>query len=185
MQKLRALLLALSGARPEILDECPSERIKFESLGWAILITSGLATVSMWFALSSAMGVNGFAAVLPALAWGLVIMGIDRWLITSMPIDGRRKFAIALPRFVLAVLLGTLISTPLVLRIFQSEINAEIAVIKAQRDASFLQQEQGSKVGQQVTYWRGQVQSLEQVVDSGGATPLNLSLIHISEPTRP
>jgi len=176
MQELRRLLLALSGARSEILDQCPSERVKFESLGWAILITSGMATVSMWFALSSAMGVNGFAAVLPALAWGLVIMGIDRWLITSMPIDdSRRKLAIAAPRFLLAVLLGTLISTPLVLRIFQSEINAQIAVIKAQREAGFLQQEQGSKVGQQVTYWRGQVQSLQKVVDSGGATPLNPS----------
>ncbi len=176
MQKLRGFLLALSGARAEILDRCPSERVKFESLGWAILITSGLATVSMWFALSSAMGINGFAAIIPALAWGLVIMGIDRWLITSMPVDStRRKFAIAVPRFLLAVLLGTLISTPLVLRIFQSEINAQISVIKAQRASSFLAQEQKSDVAQQVAYWRGQVANLQKVVDSGGATPLNPS----------
>ena len=29
-------------------------------------------------------------------------MGIDRWLVTSMPLDGTRKLAIALPRLVLA-----------------------------------------------------------------------------------
>ena len=66
--------ISLSGARSEVLELCPTERIKFESLGWAILITSGMATVSMWFALSSAMGVNPFVAVLPALGWGLIIM---------------------------------------------------------------------------------------------------------------
>src|SRR5690242_16079821 len=97
MQELRRLLLALSGAREEILNRCPTERVKFESLGWAILITSGMATVSMWFALSSAMGVNGIIAVVPALAWGLVIMGVDRWLITSLPIEGKRRFGIAAP----------------------------------------------------------------------------------------
>ena len=100
----------------------PSERTRFESLGWAILITSCMAMISMWFALSSALGVNGIIAFPVAVFWGLVIMGIDRWLITSMPIDGRRKFAMAVPRVLLAILLGTLISTPLVLRIFQTEM---------------------------------------------------------------
>ena len=175
MRKLRPLLLALSGARSEVLDRCPTERIKFESLGWAILITSGMATVSMWFALSSAMGVNPFVAILAALGWGLVIMGIDRWLITSMPIDGKRRLGMAVPRLVLAILLGTLISTPLVLRIFQSEINAQISVIKQVRASAFLVQQQKSQVGQQVTYWTNQVSSLQKVIDSGGAAALNPS----------
>lgn len=175
MQKLRRLLLALSGVREEILALCPTERVKFESLGWAILITSGLATVSMWFALSSALGVNGIIAVVPAAAWGLVIMGIDRWLITSMPIEGKRKFAIAAPRVVLAILLGTLISTPLVLRVFQSEINAQISVIKQSRYSTFLAEQQNSKVTQQVTTARNQVASLQKVIDSDGAAPLNPS----------
>jgi Domain of unknown function (DUF4407) len=175
MQKLRRLFLGLSGAREEILEQCPSERVKFESLGAAILITSGLAAVSMWFALSSAMGVNGIVAVLPAVAWGVVIMCIDRWLITSMPIEGKRKFAIAAPRVFLAILLGTLISTPFVLRIFQSEINAQISVIKQDRYSAFLAQQQNSKVNQQVTYWRNQVSDLQKVIDSNGAAALSSS----------
>jgi Domain of unknown function (DUF4407) len=170
---VRRFLIALSGARPEILDQCPTEYAKFETLGSVILITSGVATVSMWFALSSAMGVNPFVAVPGALLWGLVIMGIDRWLVTSMSADGGRRWTIAIPRLLMAVLLGSLISTPFVLRIFQSEIDAQITVIKAQRASAFLGEQQSSKVGQQVTYWRKDVANLQKVIDSGGQQPIN------------
>lgn len=173
LREVRMFLQSLAGAREEILAQCPSERVKFESLGWSLLITSGMAVVSMWFALSSAMGVNGIIAVFPAVLWGLVILGIDRWLITSMPRDGKRKLLVAAPRLLMAVLLGTLISTPFVLRIFQAEINAQIAVIKQQRYSDFIAAQQKSNVGSQVSYWTRQVGSLQKVVDSGGAQPLN------------
>jgi hypothetical protein len=168
-------LLALSGARSDILDQCDTERLKFQSLGWAILITSVMATVSMWFALNSAIGVNAFVALLAALLWGLIILGIDRWLVTSMPIDGSRRWPIALPRLVLAILLGTLISTPLVLRIFQGEINTQIAVIKEQRANTFLSSQQNSTVNSQVTHWTNAVNNLEKVINSRGNVPLNPS----------
>jgi Domain of unknown function (DUF4407) len=166
-------LLTLSGARPQILQKCPTERIKFQSLGWAILITSGMAAVSMWFALSSAMGANPFLALPAALMWGLIIMGIDRWLVTSMPAGDSRRWVIAIPRVLLAVLLGTLVSTPLVLRIFQSEINSEIAVIKEQRASTFIAAQQGSQVGKQVAHWQADVAGLQKVIDSGGQVTLN------------
>ena len=40
----RQWLLIVSGTRANVIAQCESERIKFESLGWAILITSGMAT---------------------------------------------------------------------------------------------------------------------------------------------
>src|ERR1700684_3381658 len=110
--KLRKIVLALAGVHEEVLTLVPSERARFESLGWAILITSGVAAVSMWFALASAVGINGILALPIALAWGLVIMGIDRWLIVSMPIDGPRKFAMAAPRLRPAPLLRAALSPP-------------------------------------------------------------------------
>ena len=168
-------LVKLAGAQPQILERCPTERLKFQSLGWAILITSGIATVSMWFALYSAMGINPFLALLIALLWGLVIMGIDRWLVTSMPARGSKRWKVAIPRVVLAVLLGSLISTPIVLRLFQSEINTQISVIKQQRASAFIASQQHSSVNQQVTYWRTQVANLEKVVNSGGQQPLDPS----------
>jgi hypothetical protein len=169
LNQLRRLVLALSGANEEILEYVPSERTRFESLGWAILITSIMAMISMWFALASALGINGIAAIPVAVFWGLVIMGIDRWLITSMPVEGGRKFAMAVPRVLLAILLGTLISTPLVLRIFQSEIDAQMAVMQQKNYSSFLSAQQRSQVNQQVTTYSDELQQLNTVINSHGA----------------
>jgi len=166
--EMQGFLIALSGARREILDQCPTERVKFQSLGWAILITSTMATISMWFALTSALGVNPVIAVPAALVWGLIIMGIDRWLVTSIPTSGSRRWALAAPRLVLALLLGSIISTPLVLRVFQSEINAQISVIKEQRAAAYLDALQRGSVGSQVVTAQKRVTSLQKVIDSGG-----------------
>ena len=173
MSKTGQFLIIISGARPEILDRCPTERIKFQSLGWAILITSGMATVSMWFALTSAMGFNPVLSFPIAIIWGLVIMGIDRWLVTSLPVDGKRRFAIAAPRLALAVLLGSLISTPIVLRIFQSEINNQISIIKENKEAAFLTSQQRSSVQARVTKWQNTVNNLHNVIDTRGAASIN------------
>jgi hypothetical protein len=170
---MQGFLVALSGARQEILDQCPTERIKFQSLGWAILITSTMATVSMWFALSSALGANPFLALPVALIWGLIIMGIDRWLVTSIPNTGSRRWALAIPRLLLAVLLGSVISTPLVLRVFQSEINAQISVIKEQRASAYLTTLLHSSVAKSVTTAQYKVTSLQKVIDSAGAVVPN------------
>jgi Domain of unknown function (DUF4407) len=171
--QVRTFVLFLSGAHEEVLTLVPSERARFESMGWAILITSGVATVSMWFALASAVGVNGILALPIALAWGLAIMGIDRWLIISMPVGSKRKFLMAVPRLALALLLGTLISTPLVLRVFESEINAQIATMQQQSYSTFLQQQQASDVAKQVGTYAAELQYLNNVVATHGAATAN------------
>jgi Domain of unknown function (DUF4407) len=173
MSKPGQFLITLSGARADVLALCPGERIKFQSLGWAILITAGMAVVSMWFALTSAMGVEPIAALPIALLWGLVIMGIDRWLVTSIPYDRPRKWLMAAPRLALAILLGSLISTPIVLRVFQSEINNQISVIKETNEADFLSSQQHSSVQTRVTKWQHTVANLEQVITTNGAQPIN------------
>jgi hypothetical protein len=168
-------LARLAGAREEVLDQCPTERTKLQGIGSAILITSVIATISMWFALASALGINTILSLPIAIVWGVIILGIDRWLVTSIPPRGKRRLGIALPRVILAILLGTLISTPIVLRAFESEINTQIAKIKQQQYDTFLAQQQNSKVNQQVAYWNRQVASLEKVINSGGQAPLNPS----------
>jgi hypothetical protein len=173
ISRIGRFLIGLSGARIEVLRRCPTERIKFQSLGWAILITSGMATVSMWFALTSAMGFNATLSFPVALLWGFIIMGIDRWLVTSMPLDGKRKFLIAAPRLALAILLGSLISTPIVLRVFQSEINNQVSVIKENNEAAFLTSQQRGSVQARVTTTQAKVTNLEQVIDSNGAVAIN------------
>lgn len=166
-------LIALSGARAEVLAQCPTERTKFQSLGWAILITSVMAVISMWFALTSVMGFNPVLMFPVAVIWGLIIMGIDRWLIVSMPATGSRRLAMALPRLLLALLLGSIISTPIVLRIFQSEINNQISVIKENREAGFLASQQRSQIAARVTTWSKAVDNLQRVINSRGEQAIN------------
>jgi Domain of unknown function (DUF4407) len=173
MSRPGQFLITLSGARFDILDFCPGERTKFQSLGWVILITAGMAILSMWFALTSTLGVNAFAAAPGALVWGLVIMGIDRWLVTSMPRDRSRKLLMAIPRLALALLLGTVISTPFVLRIFASEISNQASVIRENNEAAFLNSQQDSSVGGRVTKWQNTVTNLQKVINSHGAQPIN------------
>ncbi|MBE1530706.1 DUF4407 domain-containing protein [Actinomadura algeriensis] len=169
---MRRFLISLSGARPEILDRCPSERTKYEGIGGAVLTTSVLATLSMWFAIHSALGVNPFIAAPIALGWGAAIMSLDRWLVTSIPAEGKRG-RYAAPRIVMAVLLGAVISTPLVLQIFKSEIDAQIVQIKQERSNSFTADQRTGEVGRQVAALQKQVDSLQEVVRSRGDVPLD------------
>ena len=73
----------------------------------------------------------------------------------------------------LALLLGALISTPIVLRVFQSEINVQVSAIKQTRYSDFLTEQQGSPVVKQVTTLHKQVSALQQVIDTKGAAPLD------------
>ena len=171
---MRNFLISLSGARTDILEQCPAERIKFQSLGWALLITASIAVISMWFALASALGLNPVLAFPLAVTWGLVILGVDRWLIISLPFGGPSRWLYAIPRVLLALLLGTLISTPIVLRVFQPEIDAQVTVIKAQRANAFLQQQQHSKDAATVARLTQQVANLQDVINSGGAVAIDL-----------
>jgi hypothetical protein len=173
MSRPGQFLITLSGARPDILAFCPGEKTKFQSLSWVILITTGMAVLSMWFALTTTLGLNVFVAVPGALVWGLAIMGIDRWLVTSMPHDRTRKLLMAIPRLGLAFLLGSVISTPFVLRIFSSEINNQISVIKENNEAAFLNSQQHSTVGARVTQWQNTVSNLQKVIYSHGAVAIN------------
>ncbi|MGH3242385.1 MAG: DUF4407 domain-containing protein [Spirillospora sp.] len=167
-------LIRLSGEQPEDLDKFPSERGKFVGLGGAILITSGLATLSMWFALYSAVGVNPLVSVLFAALWGLAILTLDRWLVVSMPphgYPGRWRFA--LPRFLMAILLGAVVSTPLVLQIFKAEIDAQVVEIKQRSAGAFTREQQSGPIGAQVTFWRAEVARHHATINSGGDTPSN------------
>ena len=61
------------------------------------------------------------------------------------------------------MLLGTLISTPLVLRIFQSEINAQMAQMQQKNYSSFLPTA-GQPGNQQVTTYYNELQQLNKVI---------------------
>jgi Domain of unknown function (DUF4407) len=119
-------LIWLSGADPELLSAHRVDRARYIGVATAILTTGVMAAVSMWFALRTALNVPTRDAIPFAAGWALIIMALDRWLVTSIRRrDGWKvgKYLLAAsPRVAMAVLFGVLISTPLTLRVFQPEI---------------------------------------------------------------
>jgi uncharacterized protein DUF4407 len=125
-------LTRLSGARQDVLDATPGDGPKQASLGAVLVGTAVMAAVSATFALSTAVHLPIPVAAVVGVLWGALILNLDRMLVVSM---GRRtglpaNLATAVPRVVLALLIGTVISLPLVLRIFEPEINAELQVMR-------------------------------------------------------
>ena len=175
-------LIWLSGAQRTILAECPTERPKYTGIGSAILITSAVAAVSMTFALHTALKAPLGLAVPLALGWGLAIMGLDRWLVVSLVRDENRwnYLRLAIPRLFLALLFGAIISTPVVLMVFRSEIAAEIPIVQQQNTAAGYQQADSNSIHKKIVFDIQRVQSLRDQINSGGQqasnSPLNTQL---------
>ncbi|GAB1823878.1 DUF4407 domain-containing protein [Herbidospora sp. RD11066] len=165
---MRKLLIEMSGARPDVLEQAPTERGKFEGIGGAVLTTGVLAFLSMSFALVSALDVHVVLAVPIALLWGAIILSLDRWLVTTMTADDSRRFLMAIPRILIALLLGAVISTPLVLQIFRSEIDSQIVVIKQKRTDAFEGEMAKGDVQQKIATYESRVASLQNVINTGG-----------------
>jgi hypothetical protein len=137
-------LLTVAGANRDLLREAPKERGKQVAMGAVLVCTAGLAAVSASYALHLALHLWVPVAVLGGLVWGLVILNLDRWLVVSTP---RLKstagtLAMALPRVVLAVLIGAVVSTPLTLAVFEAEIDTEVQVMAAEAEDEFNQRMQ-------------------------------------------
>jgi len=169
MMLVGRLLIWLSGAQPDILAQCKHDRAKYIGVGSAVLVTSSMAAVSMSFALRIALNAELAAAIPFAVAWGLAIMSLDRWLVVSLVRQSPlRYFMLALPRLLLGLLFGIIISTPLTLQIFHVEIANQIAVdhttALAEYNSSSAVQELTAKVG---TDYKA-VKADQAVIRSGG-----------------
>jgi hypothetical protein len=166
-------LVALAGGRSDILAFCPSELSKFETLGMATLLTGSLATAGIWFALDNVLGMSVILAFPAACFGGLILTGLQRWTFISFRSEGKSKFAVAVPWLLFAMLAGAVLSTPIAVRIFESEINYQISAIKEQQANAFLNSEQHSAVQARVTAAQQEVSNLEMTITSHGATPIN------------
>ena len=125
-------LTQLAGARQDVLDQTPGDIPKQTSLGAVLVGTAMMAAVSATFGLVTAVHVPVAVAAMVGLLWGLLILNLDRMLVVSM---ARRSgvwanIGTAVPRLLLALLIGMVIKLPLVLRIFEPEINAELQVMR-------------------------------------------------------
>jgi hypothetical protein len=131
---LRQRLAKLAGARLDVLEKAPGDLTRFTTMGGVLISTALVAGISAFFALHSVLGLPWAACVVAGLGWAVIILNLDRMLVVSMGSagSGKRSVLIALPRLALAIVIGTVISTPLVLQIFDKEINAEMTTMKAE-----------------------------------------------------
>ncbi len=133
-------LLHVAGVDPESVLTVP-DRARYSSMGAVILLTACAAAASLTVALSLVFPHHGWAVFLPAgILWGAVVFNFDRWIVSSIdygPLSagdtgpsrrwaGVSKTVHFLVRFIMAALVGLVISEPIVLAIFGPEINQQL-----------------------------------------------------------
>lgn len=138
-----------AGADRPLLRMCPGDHSKYAGIGTVILFTALMATFSSFIAMQFVLGVsndellnwdkmtsypgNGkyIVSAIFAVFWGLMIFFLDRFITNTMYSDGKvtiswLEFRSALPRIVISILLGIVISAPLELKIFNQEIREQL-----------------------------------------------------------
>lgn len=135
-----------AGADEQILIQCPmADRVRYAGIGGIVFCTGLLAAVSGGYAFYTIFAPKGDAvsddplawgwvllALFFALVWGSIILNMDRFIVSSTGKgDGKdsisgRELLQALPRIIIAFILGIAISTPLEVRILKTEIDAEL-----------------------------------------------------------
>jgi hypothetical protein len=134
-----------AGADEYFLMRSPlQDRVKLAGIGGIVFSTGILAAFAGGFAFNTAFGPKGMAgddvstigwqigSVIFGICWGLLIFNLDRFIVSSTGKgDGTDKitgkeFVQAIPRLIIAIILGITISKPLELKIIETEINVEL-----------------------------------------------------------
>ena len=134
-----------AGADEYFLLKSPKQdRVKYAGIGGIVFSTGVLAMFAGGFAFNTAFGPKGMAgddvshigwtigSIIFGICWGLLIFNLDRFIVSSTGKgDGTDKitlkeFGQAIPRLIIAIILGITISKPLELKIIETEINVEL-----------------------------------------------------------
>lgn len=145
--KISRFLWWCAGADEHFLKLSPmQDRVKYAGIGGIVLCTGLLAAFSGGYAFNTIFGPKGDAiddlvlsigtsigSIIFGCVWGLIIFNLDRFIVSSTGKgDGTdkitwREVGQALPRIVIALILGFAISAPLEIKILESEINSELS----------------------------------------------------------
>ncbi|NNF20453.1 MAG: DUF4407 domain-containing protein, partial [Saprospiraceae bacterium] len=139
MTYLQNFFLICSGVHPSILKRTPTELNRFVGIGATIFFTGIFAALAAGYALYTVFD-NYITASIFGMLWGIMIFNLDRYIVSTIKKKGSffRDITSAFPRLILAVLIAVVIAKPLELKIFESEINAEIELMQQE---SYMSQE--------------------------------------------
>jgi hypothetical protein len=122
----------VAGVDESLMDRVPWERPRYASLGAVVLGVATIGASSMWFAMRESTVAGPASALLPASIWFVFIVILDRWIVSTRSADPWQKVLLLLTRVTLAVLFGVVIAEPLVLRVFQTQIEHQVRTDRAQ-----------------------------------------------------
>lgn len=132
-------LAVLGGADGDVLDEVPSETPRFVQMFFVLAGTALVSALSMFFALITGVGVLVWVAVPLAIVWALIIFNLDRFLTSTMRSTHSigKLIGLAVPRVIMAAIIGIVVAEPLVLQVFHNDIAREVTstnLVQAQAD---------------------------------------------------
>ena len=141
--RLRTLAI-LGGAEGEILDRVPTETPRFVQMFFVLAGTALVSALSMLFALTTGVQILVWLAVPLAIVWALIIFNLDRFLTSTMTATRNvwRLIGLAIPRVLMAALIGFVVAEPVVLQVFHNDIAREVAstnITQSQSDQDALE----------------------------------------------
>lgn len=181
--KFREFLWFCAGADLQLLKHCPqSEQIKEEGIGGVVLATAVLAFLSSSYAFFRVFnpGTSEGAPIGTVLAslffgfvWSLIIFNLDRFIVSSSGHgDGTEKitwdeFLGAIPRLLMAIIIGFTLSKPLEIRVMQSELDAELKIRVSEYLYGGVDRKTGQKnegaIASEKKRWDDEVAKVEEV----------------------
>ena len=131
MNSVSSFFIFCSGAVNSVLKRCPTDYIKYQGIGATVLFTGIFSAISAGYALYTVFE-SYVVSTIFAIIWGMMIFNLDRYIVSGMRKKSNflKELAMAAPRIILAVFIGIVIATPLELKLFESEINAEIGMMQ-------------------------------------------------------
>lgn len=126
-----------SGVNRKVVRQCPTEYAKYAGMGGTIFFTACMAALSGGYAISTVFD-NTKVSIFFGIFWGFLIFNLDRLIVNTMYSDGEvtiswKELCSGLPRIIMAIFLGIVISTPLELKIYEKSINTEIKSLKQKK----------------------------------------------------
>ena len=127
---LNEFLWWCAGVNKQILRQCPTDYAKYAGAGGTIFFTSVMAVISSSYAIYFVFE-NRIISVIFGLIWGSLIFNLDRYMVNTMYSDGLPTISwgeirSGLPRIIMAIFLGVVISTPLEMKVFEDRINSQL-----------------------------------------------------------
>ena len=139
---LNEFLWLCAGVNKIQIRQCPTEYAKYAGQGGLIFFTGLMAGLSGGYAFFTIFNSIPLAVCF-GIFWGLLIFNLDRFIVNTMYSDGKHTISsyellAGLPRIIIAIFLGIVISTPLELKIFEDRIESQIAKDNKKRTAELM-----------------------------------------------